>query len=106
MVCSRAQSSFSEVYILGLFPCNRMSFTHEEEIKVAKHLLILSTLAFECLILKHIVPEPNYQKCKQLQVLLTLRGAVDTHQLCKIKVLVTASHYLMLDKWKQNPKQI
>lgn len=69
-----------------------MSFTHEEEIKAAKQLLILSALASECLIL-------NYQKCNQLQVLLTLRGAVATHQLCKIKVLVTASHYLMPDNW-------
>lgn len=76
-----------------------MSFTHEEEIKAAKQLLILSALASECLILKHIVPEPNYQKCNQLQVLLTLRGVVATHQLCKIKVLVTASHYLMPDNW-------
>lgn len=76
-----------------------MSFTHEEEIKAAKQLLILTALASECLILKHIVPEPNYQKCNQLQVLLTLRGAVATHQLCKIKVLVIASHYLMPDNW-------
>lgn len=41
-----------------------MSFAHEEGIKVTKQLLILSTLAFECIILNHIVLEPNYQKCK------------------------------------------
>jgi len=76
-----------------------MSFTCKEEIKVANQLLILCTLAFEYLTLKHIGPGPNYPKCKQLHVLLTLGGAVDAHQLCKIEVLVTASHYLMLDKW-------
>lgn len=83
-----------------------MSFTHEEEIKVAKRLLIVLTLAFECLTLKHIGPEPNYMKCKQLHVLLSLRGAVDIHQLCKTKILVTVSRYLMLGKWNQDAEQI
>lgn len=59
-----SEFSFSEVYILSLFPYNSMSFTHEEEIKVAKQLLILCTLPFEPLTLKYIGPEPNYQKCK------------------------------------------